>query len=267
MSILAKKISKKDTAFGRFYEIDGRELPSVTHILSAINKPALVQWAANTERAFVMDVAADLQDDLYKLDRQMGRAAYLTTLQARLGKAKAHQKELAKASEIGTQVHARIEWELRTALKQDAGKRPKLSDPAQWALMAWEDWAKEVRLEPIYIEQVVYSLHYGYAGTMDLYAKVEGRPTVIDFKTGKAIYAESHLQNAAYQIALYEMGHAPVTGGLIVRLPKVDTDPEFEVQAVAPGDDLLPTLLAVRAVWEWWYAQDEAWRKRQKAAK
>ena len=34
---------------------------------------------------------------------------------------------------------------------------PPLSDAATWAFMAWEDWRRTVNLEPLWIEQNVYS--------------------------------------------------------------------------------------------------------------
>lgn len=250
---------------GRFYEIDGHAFPSVTHILNCIGKPALINWAANQERTLVSEAAADLYLDLCKIPSAMPRAAYLTTLQGRLGKMKAHQRELARASEIGTMVHSLIEWNLRRSLGQVVGPEPRVVDDAQWAFMAWQDWATSVNLKPRFIEQTVFSRVHGYAGTADLVADVNGVPTLIDFKTGKAIYAEAHLQNVAYQVALAEMGHQPVQTGLIVRLPKLQSDPAFEVAPVPPTSELLPVFLAVKAVWVWWYAQDEAYRAKQKA--
>ncbi len=262
-----QKPTRHDGPSGRFYQIDGEMLPSVTHILQVIGKPALINWAANQERTLVSEAAADLYMDLAGVPTPMPRTAYLTTLQGRVGKAKAHSKELAKAGEIGTQVHALVEWNLRRSMGQVTGPEPRVFDDAQWAFMAWQDWASSVDLKPIFIEQTVYSRTYGYAGTMDLLAEVQGVPTLIDFKTGKAIYGEAHLQNVAYQVALAEMGHSQAKAGLIVRLPKVQTDPAFEVAAVAPIADLLPVFLATKALWVWWYAQDEAYRAKVKADK
>ena len=149
----------------------------------------------------------------------------------------------------------------RRRLGQVVGPEPVVEDAATWAVMAWEDWAASVELEPIFVEQIVYSRRYRYAGTMDLFARVNGVETVIDWKTGKAVYAESGLQNVAYQSALIEMGHGAPTAGLVVRLPKVQTDPAFEVVEVAPVAELLPTFLAVLEVWRWWYAADQASRR------
>lgn len=259
----ATKPVKKDGPSGRFYAIDGESYPSVTHILGCIGKPALINWAANQERTLVMEASADLYDDVAKLPKPMSRPSYLSTLQGRIGKVKAHQRELAKAGEVGTQVHHLIEWNLRRALGQEAGTEPRVVDDAQWAFMAFQDWAASVSLKPRYIEQTVFSRTHGYAGTMDLLADVNGVLTLIDFKTGKAIYAEAHLQNVAYQQALIEMGHVAPVGGVIVRLPKVQTDPAFEVAPVPPVAELFQTFLAVKTVWTWWFAQEEAYRKRR----
>ena len=258
---------QRNTSSGRFYELEpGLSVPSVTHVLSCIGKPALIAWAANTERALVMDAAADLYLDIAGTP-VMSRPAYVATLQGRVGKTKAHQKELGKAAEIGTQAHALIEWNIRQALKQQVGPEPKVLDAAQWAFMAYQDWAQSVSLKPLIIEQCVFSRVHGYAGTMDLLAEVNGVVTLVDFKTSKGIYAEAHLQTAAYRVALNEMGHGPVADALILRLPKLQTDPEFEVQASPSIEEGFPTFLAVLELWKWWYAAEQASKAAWKAKK
>jgi hypothetical protein len=258
--------ARRATAAGRFYEVDGQLLPSVTNILGAVNKPALVHWAANVERAAVSEAAADLyaQWAARPMRPQLPRAAYLATLLAQLGTVKAHQKELAKAGDIGTQAHQLIEWTMRTAIGAVAGPKPIVSDAAQWSVFAFEDWAKSVRLKPVLIEQTVYSKVHGFAGTMDVLARVNGVLTEVSIKTGKAVYGEAHLQSAAYVTALVEMGYLPPAGGsLIVRLPKNLDDPQFEVVQAPPAADLLPVFLAVKTLWTWQTAQDaKYWAKR-----
>jgi hypothetical protein len=260
--------ARRATAAGRFYEVDGELLPSVTNILGAVAKPALVTWAANTERASVTEAAADLYGDwaARPMRPQLSRAAYLATLTARLGQVKAHQKELAKAGDIGGECHRLIEYAMRTAIGADAGPKPIVCEAALWAFMAFEDFAKAADLKPLVIERVVYSKRYGYAGTIDVLARVNGVITLIDFKSGKAVYQESHLQSAAYATALAEMGYAAPTAALIVRLPKVESDPAFEVVACPPAATLLPVFLAVKTLWTWTSANDAAyWKKRRSA--
>ena len=263
MATFAKPV-RKDGPSGRFYEVDGVRLPSVTHILGCIGKPALINWAANQERAACTDAAADLYLDLCKTP-PMSRTSFLATLSGRIGKQKAHRKELEKAGEIGSQVHELIEWNLRQQLGQKVGPEPKVVDDAQWAFMAWEDWSQSVSLKPRHVEQIVFSKQYGYAGTMDLLADVNGVLTLIDFKTSKSIYPEAFLQTAAYMKAIEEMGHLVPQAGVVVRLPKNQTDPAFETRPVPDADELFRVFLSVIELWKWSYANEEAYRCRQQA--
>lgn len=240
--------ARKHTRKGRMYQIEDREYPSVTTILQAIGKPALVNWAAKVEREMVLEVSAGLYKDARP---GMSEAAWITSMQSRLTKTKAHQKELAKASEIGSQAHALIEWTLKARMMEQPGPPPKITDKAQWSFMAWEDWARSVDLKPIFVEQVVYSEKYSYAGTLDLMAEVNGKLTVLDWKTGKAVYPEAHLQNAAYRQAIREMGHGDPVQGIIVRLPKVETDPEFEAVEALPERECFDVFLHALNLWQW----------------
>jgi hypothetical protein len=248
--------TKKDSRAGRFYDIDGKQLPSVTTILSAIGKPALVAWSANVERDLVLKVSNELYQDAPA--EKMSPAAWHTTMLNRLGKTKAHTREMAKASEIGTQAHALIEWTLRAEMMQDAGPTPQISDKAMWAFSSWERWRKSVHLKPIFIESVVWNEEYGYAGTMDLLAEVNGVVTVLDWKTGKAVYPEAFLQNVAYRKAIRAMGHADPKQGIIMRLPKNETDADFEAVTVESDEEyLFGVFLSTKELWEWMQFEEE----------
>jgi hypothetical protein len=263
---MAATIERKDSASGRFYHVDGHDYPSVTHILQCLNKPALVNWAASEERKLVSAVAADVHEEFAAI-KVTDRGKYLALLESKLGKEKAHRRALAKAGDIGTQVHHLIEWQMRSQLGLPVGPMPEVVDDAKWAVMAFEDWAKAVHLEPLAVERIVYSVSHAYAGTLDLLAKVEGTVTVVDFKTGKAVYPEAFLQNVAYQMAVGELGIDQPQRGVILRLPKVQTDPAFEAVPVPPAGPLFPTFLAVKQVWQWWWTQEEANRVAWKAKK
>lgn len=251
----ANRVSRAD-GYGRstrFYEIDGMKLPSVTAVLGAVNKPALVPWAAKQEREMVYAAIRQLITD-----SDVKRGNFMLSLESAVGREKAHSKELAKAATIGSEAHALIEWNLRRDLKQAVGTEPKISEKALWAFMAWEDWKKAANLSVNLVEQVVFSKRYGYAGTLDFAGQIdhEGqRLTVVsDNKTGRAIYKEAHLQVAAYGHALVEMGHADVMpAGCIVRLPKVADDPEFEVLVISPEDMKTnhKVFLSVLDLWRW----------------
>ena len=271
---------------GRFYEVgEGESYPSVTNILGVLNKPALVNWSATREREMVIRAASALYEDLPAAPK-MSRAAYAATLLKRLGHEKAYTKELEKACEIGSQAHELIEWNLRKELGQRVGPQPQIGEKAGWAFAAYQRWRERVSLKPLMIEQTVWSREHEYAGTMDWLGDVDVRSLLYDYperlaaipentralvlgdwKTGKGIYEEALLQNAAYVEAFTEMGHGEkgTIWGVIVRLPKVETDPDFEVRVIAPDQqaELFTSFLAARDLWRF-TQKHNAWMKAAK---
>jgi hypothetical protein len=249
----AKRVAKENKwgDKSRFYTVKGKDYPSVTTILSCIGKPALVAWAAKVEREMVIDVSADLYLACQS-NPPMSRIGWITSLNSRLTKEKAHSKALKKAGEIGSEAHEWIEWQIKSQLLHEVGPCPVISAPAMLAVAAWERWKESVNFKPLLCEQAVWSEVHEYAGTMDLLAEVNGRPTLLDWKTGKAIYDESFLQNAAYRHALMEMGVYGAADGMIVRLPKLEGDPEFEAKPVTtPEPELFKAFLCAMELWKW----------------
>lgn len=258
---------RKDGPGGRFYNIDGVMMPSVTNILSAIAKPLLVPWAAKVEREAVTAAAADVYQQWATQPTTrtpLPRSWFLTTLAAQLGKVRAHERTLTAAGDLGTEAHQLIEWHLRTAIGSQAGPQPLVRPEARHACQAFLQWATSVRLKPVLIERQVYSLTHGYAGTLDILCRVNGVPTIIDLKTSTKIYPEAGLQLAAYSVALEDMGYLAPAQALIVRLPKVLTEAAVEVQVAPSADALFPTFLAAKQLWTW--QQTATTRPRTKVA-
>jgi len=160
----------------RFYMIAGSQLPSVTTILDVIAKPALGPWYAKQERRYFETAMLEVLSKPGARDPEYVLSAVVDAV----GGVKAADREKQRAATIGTAIHAGIEWQLRTRLGEDAGPEPVLPDPAAWAVESWKDWAKSIALEPVAIERTVYCEACGYAGTMDLYARVEGALTVLE---------------------------------------------------------------------------------------
>ena len=229
----------------RFYHVEGRELPSVTTVLEVIAKPALGPWYAKEERRYFETAMLEVLSRPGARDPEYVLAAVAEAVTG----VKAADKEKQRAAMIGTAVHAGIEWHLRRALGDDAGPEPRLPDAAAWAVESWKDWAASVKLEPLAIERTIYCLECGYAGTLDLYARVKGVPSVLDWKTGRAIYPEAFLQNVAYRHAARRLGMVS-NQGLIVRLPKLLDDPAWEVMAV-PATLRQADFLAALQLWRW----------------
>jgi hypothetical protein len=264
--------ARRQTKRGRFYEIpplppkSGIELyPSVTTILSCIGKPALVNWAAKVEREMVIEEAYRMAVAMSG-EKLMPEASWKAYLNTRLGETKASQKELSKAGEIGTQAHKLIENALNQRMNLPAKDEGDIlaSEPARLAFKHWKEWASAVDLEPIASEQVIWSHRHRYAGTLDLLARVNGRLAVIDWKTGKYVYNEAHLQNAAYRQAVREMGHGDPELGIIVRLPKTVDDPSFQAVEADKESISMDVFLHVMELWHWQEDKQNAWENIQK---
>jgi hypothetical protein len=121
---MEQRVTTYQALFFRSLQLEGVIPDSKT-----VTKPALINWAANQERALVMEAAANLHEDLPLGAPRMSRLAYLATLQTRLGKEKAHQRELAKAAEIGSQAHGYSEWTLRRERGEVVGPEPRMIYP------------------------------------------------------------------------------------------------------------------------------------------
>ena len=213
----------------RFYPVDGLELPSVTTFLGIIDKSGpLTHWAVNKERQAIELALLEVLTGTDGSDPN----AILKAMDRALKGAKAMVREKDKAAAIGTAAHAWVEWRTRTLLGEDAGDEPKIPDASQWACEAWDTWRNEVDFTPLMVERVVTCKDCGYAGTTDWIGKVRGRMTLGDTKTSKGIYPEMFLQVTAYRHAARVNG-IETEQAMILRLPKVETDPAFEAM-VAP---------------------------------
>jgi hypothetical protein len=243
--VMTRPDSQRSWTRDRFYTIDGRQLPSVTTVLDVIAKPGLGPWYAKEERRYFETAMLEVLSKPGARDPEYVLAAVVEAV----GGVKAADREKQRAATIGTAIHAGIEWQLRTRLGEDAGPEPVLPDAAVWAVESWKDWAKSIALEPLAIERTVYCDACGYAGTLDLYARIEGALTILDWKSGRAIYPEAFLQNIAYRHAAARQG-LPSTQGLIVRVPKLVGDPALEVMTV-PQSLVLDDFLAAARIWRW----------------
>lgn len=262
---------------GRHYKspTTNQNLPSVTNILDCYPKQhALVHWSANRQKVFDVNAAYEL----FRSGEQFADADHFKkTLDEYIGRQRAHVKELEKAGNLGTRIHKAIESNMKMILDVPHEHRmipEELEGVALWAYMAFEDWWKECEIKPLEAEIFLHSDELGYAGTTDLVAEVTitepllkrvapkyrsaelvtylGKTVkcVVDYKTSKGIYDDMFLQLAAYVEAWDESDID--TWGMIVRLPKTEDDPEFEVRFLMPRhrQQKLDTFLAVKKIWE-----------------
>jgi hypothetical protein len=119
----------------------------------------------------------------------------LVSWAAGLGAAYPRAREEAAAR--GAAVHQFIEHYLRTGdlLELDAEHAPWMQAAAAFL------WDYDP--QPLEVELLVCHPEFGYAGRLDLIANVDGRVTLLDFKTNAkaAIRANAHIQATAYELA------------------------------------------------------------------
>ena len=190
------KTPKKARAHTIYKLPDGVRVPGVTTILGVLNKPALVKWANNL--------------GLQGIDSSKYRdgMADIGTL--------AHQMILSyfKGEDTDTSEYSKSQIEL-----------------AENCLLSFWEWEKGHNIKVIKAEVPLISEKYGYGGTIDCFCSLDGIATLLDFKTGKAIYPEMFYQLAAYKQLLVEGNHL-VGMTRILRIGR-DEDEGFEERLVA----------------------------------
>lgn len=161
----------------------GQEVPSVTTILQVINKPALVNWA-----------------------NKMGLQGI------KVG------EKLNNAANVGTLAHSIIEnWIKGGKPNWQNYNREQIMQACKCAKRFFEWVQKQDVFKPIVSEIELVSEQYNYGGCVDLIANVNGKRTVIDFKTCSGIWDEAKYQTSAYFNMANENGF-DVTDILIIRI-------------------------------------------------
>lgn len=177
----------------------GHQFLSVTSILSSLDKPALVPWAAYR---VADEICGDPEYWATEVKRNPREA------RKRLADSRYRPEgdgELS-ATELGTQLHRAAEhWAIQ-------GERPKVVHPQVEPLLNHVgDLLDLYQPELVASEIVVLHRGYGYAGQCDALWKIDGRTYLIDFKssakshngdgTERTPYPEVSLQCAAYSHA------------------------------------------------------------------
>lgn len=175
-------VEKKDGSGTRPTTIaDARKngwVPSVTTVLKASNKPALIEWLCRNAAVAAVTTPRIAGEDLDAfIERILRRDA---------------ADESEKAKDLGTQVHAAIE----AALTPEHGYSEALSGYVLPVLGILKPLGRVVWTERILIGE-------GYAGKADALFESEEAVTLCDFKTGKKIpdkkaWPEHELQLSAY---------------------------------------------------------------------
>lgn len=194
------------------YWVDGKRVTGVTTYLGIIDKSrALVPWAV----------------ELYR-NHLIANIGSLTMRHIEEG-AKLHTVKKEEAATIGSHVHKWIEG----YIKKESPEMPEQKE-AQIGVNAFLDWVSANKVKFISSERIIYSRKYGYVGTMDIEAKVNGELCLIDIKTSNNIYNSYYLQTAAYVRADEEERKVKYDGRWVLRLAK-ETEEEFTKRMAEKG--------------------------------
>jgi hypothetical protein len=205
----------------RFYTWRNENYWSVTTILQAVPKPALINWA----KKFTAEYACDNFDQLQALlaprhDGSVDRDGAVDWLKG------AAFRDRDRKAEIGSRIHAACE---AYVLGQPFPEWPITIRPQ---MLAFERFLLDYQPTFEATEAGVYNRSERYAGTLDGILTFEndgGRRLVGDYKSGKAIYPEVALQLAAYRFAEF-IGLADGSEG-----PMPDVDGAFALHLPAEG--------------------------------
>lgn len=217
----------------RKYTVNGDVVPSVTQILGALDKPALIWWGMQTG---VNGLAAlHRQGVEIPWEDPEGCCKLLTEHKLTVN----HVRDTAATR--GQSIHDALEAfaatgeipDLDQFLAEDRGYVQGLAR----AMLA---------LTPEFVatEVMVGSAVHGFAGRYDAKCVIDGRTVLIDLKTSKRTYPTQMLQMAAYALADAEMGNDPVDGCLVVN---VHADGSHEITESYATAEMF---LGVKAAWE-----------------
>ncbi len=194
-------MNMRTKAHTQYYLNTGDAIPGVTTVLGILAKPALVSWA-----------------------NRLGLQGIDST------------KFRDKAADVGTITHllimahlTRKEIDLTEYSQQDI-------DTAQHCMMSYHEWEKAHKVEPLLVETPLSSDIYGYGGTPDCLAKVNGELELLDFKTSTAIWNDYFYQLAAYRQLCIEKGYKDLNRARILRFGK-DGDAGFEDRLITKFDN------------------------------
>lgn len=177
-------------------EPDDLRLWSVTTVIGALDKPALVYWSA--EQTALAAVAA-----VKSLPQRIEEDGETETVKWLTGARFRRPRGQRSATELGTAVHEACEEYALT------GVRPDVDAEVAPFIAQFDRWLD--RFQPSYqaTEVCVYHPTYGYAGTADAFLTIDGTRFLADYKTsrntldGKGNLRTPYPEQVGLQLAAY----------------------------------------------------------------
>jgi len=185
------------------YTINDVEYPGVTTVLGLLDKSApLMGWATGCMEKYIIDKIEKNQNcmpmDIIKI----------------VNEARFNYKEVSKeALDVGSTVHKMIEEYVKAKIQGvDFDWKGKYKPEVENGYLAFLEWEKKNVVKYLESEQTICSLNYGYAGTLDIIARLTDRGIYcIDLKASKGFYDGYGKQVISYASARQEVQLKPFT--------------------------------------------------------
>lgn len=191
---------------------DGARVPSVTTVLSELAKPALIHWAWNL----------GIKGLDYKVFRD----------------------ELA---DVGTLAHKMILADMKQeTFVADGDYTANQISLAENSFLKYLEWKRQHKVEPICVEEPLVSELYAYGGTPDFFGSVDDRLTLMDFKTGKALYDEHWYQIAGLAQLIREKFQTEIADFRLLNIGRDDSEKFEEKQKSSVSKEFDLFLSALR---------------------
>ena len=148
-------------------------------------------------------------------------------------------------AEFGTTCHKLFEIMMAGGIVNSKNYNEEM----QTTISDFNTWRDEHEIESQGLEVHLWSETYKYAGTTDFIGLVDGKLTILDWKTSKAIYNEYWLQIAAYVHAFEELTGVKVdqVGILCIR----DGKTIYKVKTYEEMIEHFPVFLASKVIFDW----------------
>jgi hypothetical protein len=244
--------------------VDKLYQPSVTGIIGMMDKSgALVPWAVGQMATRIKELTPAGSTD---------KEVFLGVVDAAQETWRQTKNE---AADIGSLVHRVLEQELLSRsdlaekpalpVEPDALLAPHLSaemvEKANLSISAGLQFLDDHKIDVVQAEGVRWSPTYGFLGTGDLVAKVDGKMSMLDWKSGKRLYPTVWLQLAAYQKAWEEeYPEQKIVQRVGVNVGR-DGNLETETRNNSTLEDDFKCFLALLKVWRWNMENQGKWSK------
>jgi len=193
-----------------YYPIGGIDHVSVTTFLKVISNSFLMGWYAQMEKDSILKLIKKA------IKTNLSKSKIIQSIKEQcLKESSAAGRYVFKRGKHGNAIHKAIQKYL------GSGKKPTIKDKKDHkAFKSFLKWWSKGEYEAVAVEITISDKKLRAAGTMDAYLKrvKDGKLGIGDWKTGKNIYREHHLQNVAYRHIARKS--YPSSFGLIIHVPQ-----------------------------------------------